>query len=97
VEKAKKAAVISTSKLWEAATEINTVLEKYNLYLKMIHEGQDEGKVLLTQMLKDLPVWLTRILQSLNETGSIMAEVNGVRYEEVKPFASRYKMDSQNF
>lgn len=92
MDKSRKAALISVNKLWEVASEINGILEKYNLYMRMINQGEEEGKVLLTQMLKDLPSWLLRAMETVNDAGRTMAEQHDIRYQPVEPAPVRYRM-----
>ena len=83
MDAAQKAAIVSANKLWENASEIRGIMERYNLYLGMIGQDEEEGKVLLTQLIKDLPGWLQRLLDATNEAGAGLAAAHKVRFEPV--------------
>lgn len=84
MDQSRKAAVITANRIWDAATELESVLHKYNQYMRMAAEGDEDGKVLISQLLKDLPKWLVRLIETLNEAGCVVAEANEVRFNAIQ-------------
>ncbi len=86
----KKTAIITVNRMWEVATDLENILAKYNQYMRIINSGDDEGKVLLTQLLKDIPHWLLRNVEILREAGAEASDFYGINY---RPLEQRNKKE----
>lgn len=84
MDEIKKAAIIAVNRMWEVATDLETILTKYNQYMALINSGDEEGKILLTQLLKDIPKWLKRNIDTLSEAGRDVSEFHDIKYKPLK-------------
>lgn len=80
MDSCRKAAVIAVNRMWDVATDLEYVLGKYRQYMAAINRGDEEGKVLLTQLLKDFPGWMERNISTLNSTGEELSTMFDLSY-----------------